>query len=73
MKKIIPYLVGIIISVILVIVSMTILGNTQILAPVLIVFDIYLFIGCLIKLCKMNGKLKDTIICTIDLLWWLSW
>ncbi|MFQ9514398.1 MAG: hypothetical protein ACLRZ9_01085 [Eubacterium sp.] len=73
MKKIIPYLAGIIVSVILVIASMTILGNTKILAPVLIVFGVYLLIGCLIKLCKMNEKLKDTIICTIDLLWWLPW
>ncbi len=73
MKKIIPYLAGIIVSVILVIASMTILGNTKILSPVLIVFSVYLLIGCLIKLCKMNEKLKDTIICTIDLLWWLPW
>lgn len=71
MKKSILYWTGIIISIIFVTVSMTILGNTQILAPALIVFSIYLFIGCLIKLCKMNEKLKDTVICTIDLLWWL--
>lgn len=71
MKKYILYWAGIIVSVILVMISMTILGNTQILAPVLIAFSIYLFAGCLIKLCKMNERLKDTIICTIDLLWWL--
>lgn len=71
MKKSIIYWTGIIISVILVLVSMTIFGNTPILAPVLIVFSIYLFIGCLIKLCKMNERLKDTVICAIDLLWWL--
>ena len=64
------YLVGIIISIILVIVSMTTLQNTQILAPAIIVLSIYLFIGCLIKLCKMNETLKGTIICMIDLLWW---
>lgn len=73
MKKIILYLVGILVSVTSVIVSMTVLSNTKILAPVLIVFSIYLLIGCLIKLCKMNEKFKDTIICTIDLLWWLPW
>ena len=71
MKKNIRYWTGILVSVILVIISMTILGNTQILAPVLIVFSIYLFAGCLIKLCKMNEKLKNTVICAIDLLWWL--
>lgn len=71
MKNILLYLVGIIVSVMLVIVSMTVLQNTQILAPVIIVLSIYLFIGCIIKLCKMNKKMKDTIICMIDLLWWL--
>ncbi len=65
------YIAGIFVSVILVMISMTILGNTQILAPVLIVLSIYLFAGCLIKLCKMNEKLKNTILCAIDLLWWL--
>lgn len=71
MKKNILYWTGIIVSVILVMISMTILGNTKIAAPLLIVFSIYLFAGCLIKLCKMNKKLKDTVICAIDLLWWL--
>ena len=71
MKRVVAYLTGIIVSVVLVIVSMTLLGNTQILAPVLIVFSAYLFIGCLIKLCKMNEKLKNTVICAFDLLWWL--
>lgn len=71
MKKSILYWMGIIVSVILVMLSMTILGDTQILAPVLIVFSLYLFVGCLIKLCKMNEKLKNTSICAIDLLWWL--
>lgn len=71
MQKNILYWAGIIISFILTTVSMTILSNTKILGPVLIVFSIYLFLGCLIKLCKTNEKLKNTIICAIDLLWWL--
>lgn len=65
------YMAGIAVSVILVVLSMTILGETNILAPVLIVLSIYLFAGCIIKLCKMNEKLKNTILCAIDLLWWL--
>lgn len=73
MKKIIFYLAGILVSVILVIVSMTALGNTKILAPMVIVLSLYLFLGCMIKLCKMNEKLKETIICAVDLLWWLPW
>lgn len=67
----IQYWLGIMVSVILTIISMTILGNTQIVAPVLIVFSIYLFVGCIIKLCKKNERLRDTVICAIDLLWWL--
>lgn len=70
MKKM-YYIAGIIISILLAVASMTLLGNTQILAPVLIVVSVYLFVGCLIKLCKMNPKLKNTILCAIDLLWWL--
>lgn len=73
MKKIIFCLAGILVSVILVIVSMTALGNTKILAPMVIVLSLYLFLGCVIKLCKMNEKLKETIICAVDLLWWLPW
>lgn len=73
MKKIIFCLAGILVSVILVIVSMTALGNTKILAPMVIVLSLYLFLGCMIKLCKMNEKLKETIICAVDLLWWLPW
>lgn len=71
MKKIYYYLAGMIISTFLVLFSITILGNTLILGPILIVLSAYLFIGCLIKLCKINKKLKDTIICALDLLWWL--
>lgn len=71
MKRIILYLAGILVSIILILISMTILGNTQILAPVMIVFSLYLFLGCFIKLCKMNEKLKTTVICAIDLLFWL--
>lgn len=70
MKRLL-YVTGIMLSVVLGIVSMTVLGNTRILGPLLIVFSIYLWIGCLIKLCRMNETLKDTILCTIDLLWWL--
>lgn len=73
MKKVIFYLAGILVSVVLVIISMTVLGNTKILAPIIIVLSLYLFLGCIIKLCKMNEKFKETIICAIDLLWWLPW
>ncbi len=61
----------IIISILLFTIAMTILGNTKFIAPIFIVISIYLFVGSLIKLCKMNDKLKNTVICTLDLLFWL--
>ena len=71
MKKVVLYLVGMIVSVVLVAFSMTVLGDTTIMAPVILALSLYLFLGCLIKLCKMNETLKNTVICAIDLLFWL--
>lgn len=71
MTKIKMYLLGMLISVVLILVSITVLGNTAVIAPVIIVLSAYLFLGCLIKLCKMNEKLKNTVLCVIDLLFWL--
>lgn len=70
-KKIYLYVGLIILSLIFFIISMTFLGNTKFIAPVIIVISLYLFVGSLIKLCKMNDKLKDTILCALDLLFWL--
>lgn len=70
-KKISLYVSLIIVSILLFIIAMTILGNTEFIAPIIIVISIYLFVGSLIKLCKMNDKLKNTVICIIDLLFWL--
>lgn len=69
-KKII-YIFLIIIAIILFVLSMTVLGNTEFIAPVVITLSVYLFLGALVKLCKESDKLRDTIICTIDLLFWL--
>ncbi len=52
-------------------IAVTILKNTKLIAPIVIAISIYLFVGSLIKLCKMNDKLKNTVICMIDLLFWL--
>ncbi len=70
-KKIYLYVSLIIVSILLFIIAMTILGNTKFIAPIIIIISIYLFVGSLIKLCKMNDKLKDTVVCIIDLLFWL--
>lgn len=61
----------IILSIILSILSISVLNNMRIIAPVIIAISIYLFLGAIIKLCRTNDKLKDIIICSLDLLFWL--
>lgn len=70
MKKLL-YLCGIILSASITAVAFTVLGDTKIIAPALLVLSIYLFSGSLIKLCRTSPKLKGTVFCAVDLLWWL--
>lgn len=70
-NKLILYLTLIILSIIMLTLAFTVLGNTKFIAPIIMVLSIYLFVGSLIKLCKMNNKLKNSVICIIDLLFWL--
>jgi hypothetical protein len=71
MKNKMLYYILIMISIILILVSLFLLDNTKIIAPIIIVISIYLFLGAIIKLCKTNNKLKNTILCALDLLFWL--
>ncbi len=71
MKNKMLYYILIILSIILFLVSIFLLDNTKLIAPVIIVISIYLFVGAIIKLSKTNNKLKNTIVCAIDLLFWL--
>lgn len=70
MKKII-YLVTLVVSMILFVLSFTILADTEWLGGIVIGVSIYLFLGSLIKIGKTNDKLKNTLICAVDLLFWL--
>lgn len=70
-KKISLYVSLLIVSILLFVVAMTILGNTKFIAPVIIVISLYLFVGSLIKLCKVNDNLKNIVVNMIDLLFWL--
>lgn len=70
-KNKVLYCLLIIFSIILFITSISVLDNTKIVAPITIFISIYLFLGAIIKLCKNNDKLKNTIICVLDLLFWL--
>lgn len=65
------YILIILLSIILFVVSITVLRDTKFIAPFIIVISAYLFLGAIIKLCKTNNKLKDKILCAIDLLFWL--
>lgn len=58
-------------SIILFAISVSVLSETKIIAPIIIVISIYMFLGAIIKLCKTNDKFKNTIICALDLLFWL--
>lgn len=69
MKKI--YCFFIILSIFLIIISISLLNNTKILASIIIVISIYLLLGSIIKICKNNDKLKNKMISTLDLLFWL--
>lgn len=70
-KKVSLYVAWILVSILLFVTAMTVLGNTKWIAPVIIVVSLYLFAGSLIKLCKMNETLKNTVLCLVDLLFWL--
>lgn len=58
-------------SIVLFALTMTVFSNTKMIAPLIIVLGLYLFMGGLVKLCKMNEKLKNTVVCALDLLFWL--
>lgn len=73
MKKALLYIVGILIAIAMICFSLTVLANTQIVAPVIIGLSVYLILGFIIKLCRMSDKIKNTVICTIDLLFFLPW
>ncbi len=70
-KDLILYVSLMLVSILLFTAAMTVLGNTKLIAPIMIVIGVYLFVGSLIKLCKMNETLKNTVLCMIDLLFWL--
>ncbi len=70
-KKIALYSFTIFAAIILFIASMTLLGETKLAAPIIIVISIYLLVGSIIKLCKLNDKFKNSIITALDLLFWL--
>lgn len=69
MKKI--YYIMLAISLILFVLAFTVLANTEWVGGIVIGISIYLFLGSIIKICKTNDKLKNTLISSIDLLFWL--
>lgn len=69
MKKI--YYIMLAISLILFVLAFTVLANTEWVGGIVIGISIYLFLGSIIKICKTNDKLKNALISSIDLLFWL--
>lgn len=71
MSKKLLYSIILLVALLLFVLSFTVLANTKWIGGISIGVGIYLLLGVLIKLCKTNNKLKNTIICAIDLLCWL--
>lgn len=69
MKKL--YYIMLVISLILFVLAFTVLANTEWVGGIVIGISIYLFLGLIIKMCKTNDKLKNTLISSIDLLFCL--
>jgi len=60
-----------VVSFVLFLVAFLLLDHTKFIAPIMVVLGIYLLVGSIIKLCKTNRKLKNTVLCALDLLFWL--
>ncbi len=58
-------------SIILFVGTIFFLNDTKIIAPIIMVFCVYLFLGSIIKLCKTNEKFKNNVLFSLDLLFWL--
>lgn len=71
MKSKVLYYCLIFVSFLLILCALFIFDDTKFVGAILLVLSVYLFLGSIIKLCKMNDKLKNTILCMIDLLFWL--
>ena len=65
------YLIMLVASLALFILSFTVLADTEWLGGITIGLSIYFFLGAIIKICKTHEKFKNAIICAIDLLFWL--
>ncbi len=70
-KKIALYSFTILLAIILFIVSMTVLGETKLAAPIIITVSVFLLVGSIIKLCKLSDRFKDSVLTALDLLFWL--
>jgi len=70
-KNTMLYYFLIVLAVLLFIFSIFVLNNTKFVAPVAIALSVYLFLGAIIKLCKRNEKLRNSILCALDLLFWI--
>jgi len=70
-KNTMLYYFLIVLAVLLFVFSIFILNNTKFVALVAIALSVYLFLRATIKLYKKNNKLKNSILCALNLLFWL--
>lgn len=69
-RKIMLYLALLIISIIIFTLAV-VFDASGILGFLITLFSIYLFVGCIIKLCKLSSKFKSNFLDLIDSIFWL--
>lgn len=69
-KKIALYVALLILSIVIFTLAI-IFDASGIFGLIITIFCIYLFIGSIVKLCRLNSKLKSSVLNFIDVLFWL--
>lgn len=70
-KNKVLYHILLLLSIILFLIAIFLLNYTKFIVPIVIVISVYLFVGAIMKLGRMNHHLKNTIMWDLDLLLWL--
>lgn len=70
MKKLL-YIIVLLFSLTLFVLSFTVFANTGWVGGVCVGAGVYLLLGAVIKLCRTNDRLRNTVVCALDLLFWL--
>ena len=56
------WILSIIASVLLFMIAITVFDNTIITAPIIMTISLFLFVGSIVKLCKLNATIKNIVV-----------